>query len=108
MVFNEANQLILVGQVSQQVKPDAFDAVMLQPVIQAFVVAVVKALLLEFPFQVPVGFGDEENAWLPLFDLLNQLRPVFRSGLTPARSPQVRSKMGFIRSMAMSQRMPSH
>jgi hypothetical protein len=40
-------------------KPDTLGRVVIQAVVHPFVVAEVEPLLLQFPFEVPVSFGDE-------------------------------------------------
>jgi hypothetical protein len=35
-----------------------------ETVVEALVVTVVEPLLLQFPFQVPIGLGDENRVWM--------------------------------------------
>ena len=85
-----------------------FGALVHEPVVEALVVAVVEALLLERLLQVPVGLGDEDEVGVAALDGRDHRRPVVVGGRAPPRSPQVRSKTSFIISIAMSQRTPSH
>jgi hypothetical protein len=50
-------------------------ALVQQPVVEAFVVAVVEPLLLQGPFEVPVGLGDEQEVGVALADLGDRVRP---------------------------------
>jgi len=51
-----------------------------EAVVEPLVVGVVKSLLLERPFQVPVDFGHKAEAWDPLPHALGRLGP---EGLGP-------------------------
>ena len=80
-----------------------------EPVVEALVVAVVEALLLERPLEVPVRLGDEDEAGMARLDgARSPSASSRRPAAAPPRSPQVRSKTSFIISIAMSQRTPSH
>jgi hypothetical protein len=46
-------------KIREEVFAYALRVTVLHPVIEFLVVAKIKTLLLEFPFNVPVGFGDE-------------------------------------------------
>ena len=48
------------------------------PVIEFLVVAEIKALLLQLPFEVPVGFGDEPELIVLRFDRCDHRRPSSR------------------------------
>ena len=61
MVLDEADQPLLVRQDQPEMQPHVLGVVMLQPVVESLVVAVIEPLLLQFPFQVPVGLGDEQK-----------------------------------------------
>ena len=49
MVLEEAKQLLLVGKVSTELKPNTLCIVMLQAIIEALVIAEVEPLLLQLP-----------------------------------------------------------
>ena len=68
VVLDEANELLLKGGFGTKVQPDRLGVAVLQPVVELLVVAEIKAQLLEFPFEVPVGFGDKEKIGTSLFD----------------------------------------
>ena len=61
MILDEPDQSFLVSKVSAEMKPHALGGLVFQTVIESLVVAVVKALLLQLPLQVPVGLGDEQE-----------------------------------------------
>ena len=52
MIFEEAQKLFLVGWIATEVQASAFRVVMFQAVVKPLVVAEIKALLLQLPFQV--------------------------------------------------------
>ena len=101
--------LLLVADVGRQVPVHRVGALVHEPVVEALVVAVVEALLLERVLEVPVGLGQEDEVGVRALD---GARSRSASSRRPAarrpRSPQVRSKTSFIISIAMSQRTPSH
>lgn len=107
MVLQEADETALERGVGAQVGADGVGAVVQQTVVEPFVVAVVEALLLEGPFEVPVGLGDEEETGWRARTRGMTYGQKSSAGVVPARSPQVFPKMSFISSMAMSQRTPS-
>src|SRR5260370_3436217 len=59
MVLDESGHLLLVRKIRKEVLTHALGVSVLHPVIEFLVVAEIKALLLQFPLKVPVGFGDE-------------------------------------------------
>jgi hypothetical protein len=59
---------------------------MFQPIVKAFIVAIIKPLLHEFPFEVPVRFGNEFDIRVPFFDLADEFRPVFHVRLCTGTS----------------------
>ena len=59
MVLDEPDHLLLVRKIRKKVLTHALGISVLHPVVEFLVVAVVKPLLLQFPLEVPVGFGDE-------------------------------------------------
>ena len=59
MILDEAHHALLISRIGQQVLPHALGVLMLHAVVEFLVVAEIKALLLQFPLQIPVGFGDE-------------------------------------------------
>ena len=61
VVFHEPHQVFLVGQVPGQMAPHRLRRTLPQPVVEPFVVAEVETLLLQRPFQVPVGLGEEHE-----------------------------------------------
>ena len=67
MILDEAHEPVLVSDVSGQMPVHRGGAVVEEPVVEALVVAVVEALLLERVLEIPVGLGqeDEVGAALP-------------------------------------------
>src|SRR5215475_13621199 len=108
MILQEPDELVLISQIGAQMRSDTLRSIMLQTVIQSLVVAVIETLLLQFPLQIPIGFGDEEDVRMSLPNGGNKIRPVFSLWLGPSPAPHVRSKIAFISSIAISQRIPSH
>src|SRR5262245_25006302 len=89
VVLNETNKPVLVCHIRTEMKPDAFCVFIHQTVIQPFVITEVEPLLLEFPFQVPIGLGDEEEIGMCRFDGRDQVVPVLSSRLlTRAAAPR--------------------
>jgi hypothetical protein len=76
MILNESDQSVLVSRFCAEMKPDALGRVALQAVVQPFVVAEVESLLLQLPFEVPVGLGDELELRMVPFDGRDDRRPV--------------------------------
>src|SRR5580704_11080988 len=68
VVLEEAEQLLLVGKVSAEMKPNSLCIVMLQAIIEPLVVAEVEPLLLQLPLQVPISLGDEAEVWMRFLD----------------------------------------
>ena len=93
VVLEEAKQLLLVGKISTEMKPNTLCIVMLQAIIESLVVTEVEPLLLQLPLQVPVSFGNEEELRMLFPDGWDYVSPVLRCGRGPARLPQVRSKI---------------
>ena len=75
VVLDEAQQPLLVGRVAGQVAAHGVGALVDQPVVEALVVAVVEALLLERPLHVPVGLGDEHEVRAARLDAADHVRP---------------------------------
>lgn len=59
---------------------DGSGALVDQAVVEPLVVAVVEALLLEVPFEVPVRLRDEEEIGVALADLADDVRPEVLGG----------------------------
>ena len=62
VVLQEARQVILVVEPGQEVSSDRRCVPFPEAVIQPLVVGVVEPLLLERPFEIPIDFGNEEEA----------------------------------------------
>src|SRR6516162_11186713 len=78
MIFEEAQKLFLVGQISVEMKASAFCVVMLQAIVEPLVVAEIKVLLLQLLFQVPIGFSDEAEVTVSMLDRRNHVNPILR------------------------------
>ena len=89
VVFQKAQQLPLVGQVSAKMKPDAFRIFMLQPIIKPLVVAEIEAMLLQFPLLVPVSLGNEADVRMRSLNGGDHVIPVFgRRSLPSSAAPR--------------------
>src|SRR6516162_1124579 len=82
VVLNEAQKLVLINRFSRKMEADTFCVVMLEPIIESFVVTEVKALLLQLPLEIPISLGNEAEVGMRLLDGGNYVNPVFcrRSG----------------------------
>src|SRR6201987_4543121 len=76
VILKEAKQLLLVGKVRTEMKPNTLCVAMLQTIIESFVVAEVESLLLQHPLQVPVGLGNEEEVRMRSLDGGDHVAPV--------------------------------
>ena len=56
------------AEVGVQVAAHRLGALVREPVVEALVVAVVEALLLERPLEIPVGLGDEDEVGMARLD----------------------------------------
>ncbi|GAA4697409.1 hypothetical protein GCM10023215_39540 [Pseudonocardia yuanmonensis] len=68
MVLDEPHQPLLVLPVRGQVGPDPPRIARHEPVVETLVVAEVEALLLQRPFEVPVGLREETETGVRLAD----------------------------------------
>jgi len=88
MVLDEADEFLLVAEISAQMEPDALGRVVLQPVVQALVIAVIESLLLELPLEVPIGLGDEKEVRVEFLYGGEHFNPILtRRPLTGAVAP---------------------
>ena len=62
VVLDEAHEASLVFEVGAEVAAYVRGAGVEQAVVEALVVAVVEAELLELPLEIPVGLGDEQES----------------------------------------------
>src|SRR5580692_1994521 len=76
VVLEEANQLLLVGKVSAEMKPNSLCIVMLQAIVEPLVVTEVEPLLLQLPLQVPVGLGNEAEVRMRSLDGWDHVTPI--------------------------------
>src|SRR5208337_3167884 len=90
VVLDEAQEFVLICRIGAKMQADAFRILMLQPVIQPFVIAEVEAFLFQLPLQVPVGFGDEAEVRSQLLDSGNHVNPILGNWFWP-RSPAPRA-----------------
>src|ERR1700719_3924610 len=75
MVFEKAGELVLVVEAGEQVVADRPDVALPQTVVEPLVVAIVKALLLQRPFEVPVDLGHEGEGRILSVYRRRRLRP---------------------------------
>src|SRR5829696_7460791 len=71
VILDKPHQLTLVGWVGLEMSAYRACTAMRQPVVQSFVVAVVKTELLQRPFRVPVRLGEEDEAGMCPLDGAN-------------------------------------
>ena len=103
VVLEKPGELILVIEPGAKVVADRPDVAGLQPVVEPFVVAIVEALLLQRPFEIPIDLGHESEGRMRAAHRRRRLRPERLRG-----DPQVRWNTSGSTSIAMSQRTPSH
>ena len=84
VVLDEADESLLVPEVGVQVPVHGVGAVVHEAVVEPLVVAVVEALLLQRPLEIPVGLGHEHEAGMGALHSGDHGRPVVgvRSGPT--------------------------
>ena len=68
--------LILI--IGQQMKTHLFGRTLQNPVVWSLVVALVETLLLQRPFQIPIGLGEEQESRMRLADGGYHCRPIAR------------------------------
>src|SRR5262245_17640660 len=73
VVFDEAKEPVLVRNVGEEMLANAGRVVVLEPIVEAFVVAEVEPEFLELPLEVPVRFGDEKEIRMRLLDGRNDV-----------------------------------
>ena len=59
VVFEKAGELVPVVEAASQVVADRPDLRLPQAVVEPLIIAVVEALLLQCPFEVPIDLGHE-------------------------------------------------
>ena len=80
VVLEEADQTGLVDQICAKVVMDSGWFADQDPVIEPLVVAKVKPLPLQFPFEVPVGLSDQQNIRMPRAKQTDNRRPKLLCG----------------------------
>ena len=75
MVLQKAGQLVLIVEAGEEMTPDLRRIGMAQPVIEPLVVAIVEALVLQRPFEVPIDLRHESEAGVGLADRGDRLGP---------------------------------
>lgn len=103
MVFEKADQLLLVVKPCVKMFPHGPAVTFAKAVIKALVVGVIEPLFQHRPFQVPIDLGHEAEVLVLIPNLLD----AFGQNKSECR-PQVRSKTSGNTSIAMSRRTPSH
>ena len=103
VILEEARQPILVVEPRPQMGANGAGIAMAKAIVEALVVAVVEALLLQFPFEVPIGLGQEREA------AMGVAHAAIAFGQNGAGvSPRCAGRPRAAASIAMSQRTPSH
>ena len=75
MVLKETGELILIVETGAQVFADGSDIARLQPIVQSLIIAIVEALLLQGPFQIPINLSLEGEGWIGLAHRRRRRRP---------------------------------
>ena len=80
VILQETDEPVLVGHVGQQVQPHALGVAVLHPIVELLVVTVVESLLLERPFQIPIGLGQEPELRVARPHCRDKRRPIVLGG----------------------------
>src|SRR5271168_2283056 len=80
VILNEAKQLLLVRESGTQMQPDVLCVRVLKAVVKCLVVAKIKALLLEFPLQIPIRLRNEQKTGARSLHVRNDICPILCSG----------------------------
>jgi hypothetical protein len=83
VVLQEVGELVLVIQTRVEKLANRAGALIAEAVVQAFIVGIIKPLLLERPLHVPVDFGHETEAGDLLADAAGRLGLEGASGEAP-------------------------
>src|SRR5215469_11343027 len=83
MVLKKPDRLSLIIHVRAEVIANGPRVTFAQTIVKTFVVGVIEALLLELPFQVPVGLGHKEEAGLPRTSSRDRFGPERFGALAP-------------------------
>src|SRR4051812_6799802 len=90
VILEKARQPILVVESRFQMAANGAGIGMAQAIVQPLVVAVVEALLLQFPFVVPIGLGQKSEAPMSVAHGRDRLGPKWRRCATPGTLEDLR------------------
>ena len=83
MVLKKSGKPVLKVDARPEMIANRPDGAFLQPVVKSLAVTVVKALLLQDPFEIPVHLGHEGATGIYLVHRCRRLRPERRWGDPP-------------------------
>ena len=75
MVFQKPCKFRLVSEIGFQVIANPDKVAIFQTVVKPFVVTVIEAFFLQFPFHIPVDFGQEFKARVASLDRADRRSP---------------------------------
>ena len=78
MVLDEAKQLLLVGKISREMKPNTLRGAMLQAVVEPLVLTEIKCLLMQFALKIPVRLGHKDEVLMRFPGRPDHVNPVLR------------------------------
>src|SRR6185503_3152839 len=83
VVFEEAGELVLIVESGKKMFAHGAGMAVAQAIVEPLVVGVIKPLLLESPFLIPIDFGHEAEIGMVLSDRMRGARPKEQRPLTP-------------------------
>ena len=87
--FVDTANWLSIGKTSREMEADVLCIAVFQPVVEPLVIAEIESLLLEFPLQVPICFGNKEEAGMLFLYCRYHIRPIFsRESRASAASPR--------------------
>lgn len=104
VVFQESHETVLIIEAGEEVLAHRAGVAVAQSVQEPLVVAVVEALLLQRPFEIPIDFGHMKTKSAAC----SRTRGIARGQKGCDSMSHVRRKTSGSTSIAMSQRTPSH
>jgi hypothetical protein len=77
VIFDEPKQFALIADIGKEMKPHLLGRSRCESGIESLVVAEVEPLLLQFPFEVPIGFGYKREIEAAAAHRFDYFHPVF-------------------------------
>src|SRR5271168_1273038 len=75
VVFEKADELVLIVEAGEQVATDRRDIALSQAVVESLVVAIIEALLVQRPFEVPIDLGHKSEGGILSAHCCRRFRP---------------------------------